>query len=390
MSNNLFNEMTGFRLARLEIFNWGTFDGEIYVMSPACDTAVLTGANGSGKSTVVDALLSLLVESRKRNYNLASGAGSSRERNERTYILGQYSRSRGDSAIEAKANTLRDSSSHSVLLGVFRDEAKNRIVTLIQILWISNAGRVEHRYYVADCDLNIEQHFPQRYINNKDLPEGVEAYSNSFTNYIVAARKALGLAGKHKALDLFNETVAVKDIPSLNRFIRDHMLDYGNPERKVDALRDQYRELSDAHAAIQRASKQLKILKPLVDAASEYRDYEARIARYEVAKNLIPFYIAEKAQTLLQTSIQSTDSQRQAQQGRLSTVDENLKTLRDELERVKFAIVQDDVGRAKREIEGKIPLLKENVRARQRSVGQYDDFARSLEMQVYTNRRDIS
>ena len=57
------------------------------------------------------------------------------------------------------------------------------------------------------------------------------------------------------------------------------MLDRGNPERKVDALRDQYRELSDAHAAIQRAAKQLKILKPLVDAASEYRDYEARIAR---------------------------------------------------------------------------------------------------------------
>lgn len=381
--SNLFNEMAGFRLARFEIFNWGTFNSEIYVMSPDSDTAVLTGANGSGKSTIVDALLSLLVESRKRNYNLASGAGSSRERNERTYILGQYSRSRGDSAIEAKANTLRDSSSYSVLLGVFRDESKNRIVTLVQILWISNAGRVEHRYYVADCDLSIEEHFSQRHIKNNDLPNGVEAYGNSFKNYIAAARKVLGLAGKHKALDLFNETVAVKDIPSLNRFVRDHMLDRGNPERKVDALRDQYRELSDAHAAIQRADQQLKILKPLVDAASEYRDYENRIVRYEEAKILIPFYIAEKAQTLIQTAIQKSESQRQAQQGRLNTIENTLKTLRSDLDRVNISIAHDNVGQAKRNIEGRIPLIEENVRARQLSAKRYDDFANRLEMQTY-------
>ena len=106
---------------------------------------------------------------------------------------------------------------------------------------------------------------------------------------------------------------------------------------------------------------------------------------YEEAKNLIPFYIAEKAQNLLQSAIQNNESQQQAQQGRLNTVNETLKTLRSDLERVNISIAQDDVGRAKREIEGKIPLLKETVRARQRSAGQYDEFAKSLEMQVYTD-----
>jgi uncharacterized protein YPO0396 len=56
---NLFNEQIGFRLARLEIYNWGTFDGEIWTMTPESQTAVLSGANGSGKSTVVEALLTL-------------------------------------------------------------------------------------------------------------------------------------------------------------------------------------------------------------------------------------------------------------------------------------------------------------------------------------------
>jgi len=82
-------------------------------------TAVLSGANGSGKSTVVDALLTLLVEGSQHNYNLASGAGSSRERSERTYVRGQYSRSRGENVVDAKANTLCSSDTHSVLLALF-------------------------------------------------------------------------------------------------------------------------------------------------------------------------------------------------------------------------------------------------------------------------------
>ena len=51
----------GFRLQRLEIYNWGTFHGRVWAIEPHGGTALLTGANGSGKSTLVDALLTLLV-----------------------------------------------------------------------------------------------------------------------------------------------------------------------------------------------------------------------------------------------------------------------------------------------------------------------------------------
>ena len=381
--NNLFNEATGFRLNRLEVYNWGTFDGQIWTMTTEGQTAVLTGANGSGKSTVVDALLTLLVEGRQRNYNLASGAGSSRERSERTYVRGQYSRSRGDTAFEATANTLRGIDSHSVLMGVFYDASQDRTVTLAQVLWISNADRVEKRYYVASSELSIEKHFPQRHINARDLPKDVQTFGNTFKDYVAAARKALGLGGRPKALDLFNETVAVKDIPSLNKFVRDHMLDKGDPEARVDALRTQYRELNDAHAAIQRAGRQLKILDPLVDAGSEYRHYEEQMARYEAAKSLVPFYVAGKAQDLLTAAIADVSSQREAQQSRLQTVDAELETRRSDLERVKISIAQDSVGQAKREIEGKLPLLRRETQTLRRAADRYDENARHLELPTY-------
>lgn len=386
---NPFNQPTGFRLARLEIYNWGTFDGHIWTVIPDGQTAVLTGANGSGKSTVVDALLTLLVEPRQRNYNLASGAGSSRERNERTYIRGQYSRSRGDNAIDAHANTLRDQQSHSVLLGVFQDIAQNRTVTLAQILWIGNSDRVEKRYYIASCDLTIEKHFPQRLISARDLPKEVETFGNIFKNYIAAARKALGLGGRPKALDLFNETVAVKDIASLNTFVRDHMLDKGDPEARVDALRTQYRELNDAHAAIQRASNQLNILTPLVKAGNEYRRYEDQITRYDAAKSLVPFYVADRARQILGEAIRKTENQQAAEQSKLDVVDSELASSRDELEQVKISIAQDNVGQMKREIEGKIIPLKREIDALKRAADRYDDGAKLLEFPAYKTEDDF-
>ena len=66
-------DLNGFRLFRLEVFNWGTFDGRIWSLKPRGETSLLTGENGSGKSTLVDALLTLLVPNQTRSYNHACG-----------------------------------------------------------------------------------------------------------------------------------------------------------------------------------------------------------------------------------------------------------------------------------------------------------------------------
>lgn len=59
---NLFNtssEVAGFKLDYLEVWNWGTFDKKVYHMNLHGNNSLLTGANASGKSTLIDALLTL-------------------------------------------------------------------------------------------------------------------------------------------------------------------------------------------------------------------------------------------------------------------------------------------------------------------------------------------
>src|ERR1700754_3816002 len=88
----------GYRLHKLEVFNWGTFDGQVYSVQPTGKSALLIGQNGSGKSTLVDALLTLLVKPGVRNFNVAAGA-KKRERDERSYVLGAYDRGSDDDGV---------------------------------------------------------------------------------------------------------------------------------------------------------------------------------------------------------------------------------------------------------------------------------------------------
>lgn len=88
---NLFNtdpQVAGFKLDYMEVWNWGTFNDKIYRMSPYGNNSLLTGANASGKSTLIDALLTLLVpQQRKRFYNQSSGTEKKGNRTDITYIF---------------------------------------------------------------------------------------------------------------------------------------------------------------------------------------------------------------------------------------------------------------------------------------------------------------
>ncbi len=89
------SQSKGFRLHKVELWNWGTFDGHVFTVRPEGQSALLIGQNGSGKSTLVDAILTLLVRPGVRNFNVAAGA-KKRERDERSYLLGAYDRGSDD------------------------------------------------------------------------------------------------------------------------------------------------------------------------------------------------------------------------------------------------------------------------------------------------------
>lgn len=140
LEESVAGKRTGFRLHRLEIYNWGTFDRRVWTFDLAGDNALLTGDIGSGKSTLVDAVTTLLFPAHRISCNKAAGA-EVRERSLRSYVMGYYKAERNEVTGASRPVGLRKAGSFSALLGVFRNEGYDSTVTLAQVFWVRDGNQ---------------------------------------------------------------------------------------------------------------------------------------------------------------------------------------------------------------------------------------------------------
>lgn len=145
---NLFNtssEVAGFKLDYLEVWNWGTFDKKVYHMNLHGNNSLLTGANASGKSTLIDALLTLMVPlKRQRFYNQSSGVEKKGNRTEESYFFGNYGNQQQEGAASTTTLRLRDKGARSVLLASFCNvgQARGDAVSGALLHWRGTKGTV--------------------------------------------------------------------------------------------------------------------------------------------------------------------------------------------------------------------------------------------------------
>ncbi|MDA3809347.1 MAG: hypothetical protein PF518_03345, partial [Spirochaetaceae bacterium] len=147
----------GFRLHRFEVLNWGTFDKKIWSIAPDGENSLLTGDIGTGKSTLVDAITTLLVPAGRIIYNKAAGA-EGKERSITDYILGQYKREKETGGMQAKAVSLRKrENALTIILGYFFDENFSETVCLAQFFWLREGKSQPERFFlISSSSLSIE------------------------------------------------------------------------------------------------------------------------------------------------------------------------------------------------------------------------------------------
>jgi Uncharacterized protein conserved in bacteria len=121
-----------FRLAKLSVFNWGTFAG-LHEVPVAPDGFLIVGRSGSGKSTLLDAYTALLIPPRWTSFNAAAREGdrSRTDRNLVTYVRGAWADQSSADTGEIAARTLRPGTTWSALAAEYADGAGS-VVTLIQ------------------------------------------------------------------------------------------------------------------------------------------------------------------------------------------------------------------------------------------------------------------
>lgn len=343
--------LSGFRLARLEVFNWGTFDERAWSIHPEGRNALLTGDIGSGKSTLVDAVTTLLVPAHRIAYNKAAGA-ENRERTLRSYVLGYYKSERNEATGTARPVALRDQNSYSVILGVFHNAGYDQTVTLAQVFWMKEPHGQPTRFYVgAEGDLSIARdfaHFGSDIAALRKKLRGLKAeIFDGFPPYGAWFRRRFGIENE-QALELFHQTVSMKSVGNLTDFVRSHMLEPFDVVPRIDALLGHFDDLDRAHEAVQKAKRQEAMLTPLVDDCERHARLTTESDELRACREALRPYFATLKLGLLDKRIASLEEEWARQGAHVKRLEERRATQRHEESELRRQIAENGGDRIER------------------------------------------
>lgn len=273
------------RLARVELVNWGTFSGHHVVPVPR-EGFLLTGHSGSGKSSLVDAVAAVLTPPEHLRFNVAAAgtAATEREAGDRdvvSYVRGAWRHRTDESTGEVVADHLRQGATWSGVLLRYTDgtDADDGAVTLVRLFHLTRGSSAPATLHVVVRGevglLDFE-----RFVRSGPDVAGVTAawpdatVSERHAPFAAAFTQALGI-GSEQALVLLHRTQSAKNLGSLDDLFRGHMLDEpGTFELAAQAV-DQFADVARAYADIETSRRQIDHLGRLAALTKTYDEGSA-------------------------------------------------------------------------------------------------------------------
>ena len=272
-----------FRLARVQLVNWGTFDG--YYDIPVGERGFLvTGASGSGKSTLIDAFSAVLVPPGKLRFNAAAQQETGREkgRSRVSYIRGAWRRSEDPATGEIRSQYLRPGATASIVALTYR--AGEEVLTLAAIYRL-NAGQqqeaqVKTLYGIFPSEVDVDGFVPllQNSLDKRKLEAAYKTAGVTFTEqYSVFAnrfRSKLGI-GSEEAQMLLHRTQSAKSLGSMDELFRNYMLDTPRTFQVAEDAVATHEDLRQAYERLEDVHQQIETLAPLPGLHSKLKNAQA-------------------------------------------------------------------------------------------------------------------
>ena len=413
MNETLFPELredSQFRIERLQILNWGTFNG-CFDVPVARKGHYIAGNSGSGKSTLLDALTQLLVPPRFVTFNAAAqDAGGRGDRSLLSYVRGYWR-----SLDSSDDYCCRPKATLSGLALTLRNSAES--VTLVQFFWVKEhevqVGASNRLFGIVDGDFELE---PAARDLNEDLdsrrfkkanPE--VKYFDWFEHYCSAFRLRFGMESE-LPLVLLSKAQSAKNLDDLNDFMRRFVLDEPETFAVADRIVEEHADLKKTHDAAVRVKRQVEILTHAKDAVDQYDCAKSCVdGMNRLLKDVLPVYgavqeqrfLEEKEQALVheikrlkdeQEELGKTIDRLQDEHGRLlerklnlggnrlAELEREQKRLNDEISRIKRARMELEtlLQRLECDVPGDAESFNELMKELEKRAGDDDESAEGL------------
>jgi uncharacterized protein YPO0396 len=375
----------GFRLEYFELYNWGTYNNTIAKLSLDKSNGLLTGDIGSGKSTIVDALTTLIVPHQKIIYNKAAGANT-KERSLHSYIIGEYKSSQDENFGNSKAISLRDEKNFTVILGRFQNEGYDESLTLAQFFYIAN-NQVNKFFVVCSSDFSIKEDF-FNFSDIRELKKRLRAKNHTnvydtFKDYSKEFMRTMGIKNE-QALNLFYQTVSLKSIGNLTEFIRSHMLESNDIQKDIDQLCSNFADLNHTHELVLKAKKQIELLEPINSEAKRYKQLENEQIEKNSIQDGLNLYFASIKVELLSTKIDELTIELTKNSSNKTIISQELESISDDIIKLKIELERNGGDRLN-QIQNEIKQTTLSLSSTKEQNETFNLLVKSLDMVAVSN-----
>lgn len=353
-----------YRLQSIDVFNWGPFHGRHRCAIDSCGTAII-GPTGSGKTTIVDALMTLLAPFPK--YNLASTGGHESDRDLISYIRGV---SGVENAQVENSHMARPGKTLTGLAATYSNGTQN--VSLGGLLWVdgsSNAADELKRFWFFANDIQnpldtlLTLHHEggkaalTRYVRDT---AGLRSFPSK-KDYLAHVRGFFEVG--ENAFSLLNRAAGLKQINSIDQIFRELVLDDRSAFERAAEVAREFDTLHGIYEELQTARRQRDSLLPVRQAKGDWEKTLAKLTKHRRLKDMLPAWFAEAAVQLWQLEVEQltlarneANSRLQTAEGLAETLEHRVRTLNEEYLRHGGAAIQgiEELIRTKEQLAAQI------------------------------------
>lgn len=293
-----------FILTHIELFNWGGFQGFHQASIHQTGTAVI-GPTGSGKTTLVDALMTLLCANPR--YNLASTGGHESDRDLISYVRGVSGPGDGG---EGQSHIARSGKTVTGIAATM--EREGQLVRLGALLWFdttsSSVSDMKRLWLFSDSP----EHTLERWLNTyheggtrllKQMEKeatGIWSWSNK-KQYLARLRDYFDVG--ENAFTLLNRAAGLKQLNSIDEIFRELVLDDHSAFERAAEVANSFDDLTEIHQELETARKQQQSLQPIALNWAKHQDQHRLLTDKLALGSLLPVWFAEQARHLWQQEI---------------------------------------------------------------------------------------
>ncbi len=373
----LFDTVAQWRAESMQVVNWGGFHGHRQVELSGTAT-LISGASGTGKSTLMDAYLAVMMPS-DVPFNGASNdattgrARSADQRNLLTYLRGKVDTRRDPESGALRDVNLRgdDQTTWGAAAVTFRNDDERRFTVLRAYIVPKRArgvGDIQMTMATVDDTFDLrrlEEFVPSRFHHLEltgRVPGLVIRDTYQELAYTLQTRLGIGdSGGGNRAMRLLARIQAGQHLPTVDALYKSLVLETPGTYEAADRALAHFSALDEAYEAMDTEERKVRILSPITDLHDEIaRATEAAAALDGIATGaeVSPFahWTATRKRALLDDEVARNARERTAARAEVEAAEARHTAVDIEL-RDAEARLRDQGGNALAHLEDRIDRL---------------------------------